>query len=669
MKTLLKILGGILALIIVALIALSIWLDSAENRNRILQRTVEVLSEKLQTKVGIDSLDVRVFAGKVDLFNLYIEDQQQRKMLGIDTISVELDIKALINKTISVNYADVYGVEVFACKDSLGVPNYQFVIDSLKTDKKKEKKKMDISFNVEKAELKRVHVIFDKFECWLGDLYLSGTQQKASVQLSDFLYKWESMTKRGKQANECFLSHAKVSATMNEDTTGTAKVLVDSIFYTSCVDAPHKRVGRPKRGYFDAGHMKVAAYAELDVPFWCKDSASVIIKHLAAYDHASGLQLDTVTLRAGVNRRQVDVKDIHLVVTESHFDIPDATIVLPDSTRQLTYSTGMIDGTVILTDIARPFAPFALKQFRMPLEVNAIMEGDTATIRFHKAHVFTKDKKFSVYADGRVTGLKHKTDLDVHFDVRNMRMTNDKVFEVIYQFPVKKFMMTQLKQLGTIGFNGNLNCYFKREQFDGILTTAAGPITLNLTVDDLNKYIHGSVRTKTFNLGKAVEMSFLGEIDCSASFDFDISKPRTALIHQRNKGKLPIGSVKAVINEAHVKKIKFKDIRANINSDGALALGEVFAPGKQVDLLCDFSFASTDSLSKMKIKPHVKIHFVENIKQKKAEKKRRKAEAAAEGTDVETVATEATDTEATETKKKKAKKQRSSIFRQNMDKE
>lgn len=662
MKTLLKILCGILALIVAALIALSVWLDSAENRNGILQRTIGLLSEKLQTKVEIDSIDVRVFAGKVDIFNLHIDDQQQHRMLGVDTLSVELDILSLLNKKISVDYADVYGVEVFACKDSLGVPNYQFVLDAFKKEKK-EKKKMDIDIDVEQAVLKRVHVTFDKHECQLGKLTISGSNEKAEVCVSDLLYKWDSKTKRGMQANECLLSHATISATMNKDTTGTAKILVDSIFYTSCVDAPHKRTGKPKRGYFDAGHMKAAAYMELEVPFWCKDSASVVMKHLAAYDHASGLQIDTLSLNARVNRRQIDVKDIHITLIESHFDISDATLFLPDSTRALTYRTGVIDGTAILTDIAKPFAPFALQQFRMPLELNAIMEGDTATIRFHDAHVFTKDEKFSVYADGRVTGLKHKTDLDVHFDVKNMRMSNSKVFEVIHQFPVKKFMLTQLKQLGTIGFNGTLNCYYKRELVSGTLTTAAGPIVVGLTVDDLNKYIHGSVRTKTFNLGKAVEMSYLGQIDCSASFNFDVSKPRTALIRKRNKGKLPIGSVKAVVNEVHVKQIKIKDVRANINSDGALAIGEVSAPGKQVDLLCDFSFSSTDSLSKMKIKPHMKIHFIENMKQKKAEKKRRKAETN-EAEDTGTVST---------TSDKKEKKEKKSIlkslFKKNIDKE
>lgn len=625
MKKLLKIIGVIFSVVILLLTGTGLWLTSAANRNRILQYAVSQLADKLQTTVSIDSVDVRIFRGTLDVFNLRVDDRQQRKMLCVDTVSVALDVMALLSRDVSISHAAMCGVDFVACTDTDGVANYQFVIDTFSSPAKHKKTKTALSFDLKKAELTRVHVSYDEREFTLGALSVEGSRN-ATINIADVRYGWKKMRPRGMMASECHLSHALITATIDADTTGTARVVVDSIFFNTCIDAPHKRTGKPMRGYFDDGHMRTATYVELEVPFWSKDSASVCVRRLAAYDHASGLGLDSVRLTAGINRRRIDVSDISITMTKSHFDIPDAVIELPDSTRPLTFRTGMIDGTVVLTDISRPFAPVALRQFRMPLRVNAVMEGDTSVIRFRRAHVFTTDNRFSVHADGYLTGMKKKKDLNVHFDVRDMRITNAKVFEIIYQFPIKKFMMTQLKQLGTIGFNGNLNVHYKRELIDGMLTTAAGPIAVALDIDDLNKYLHGKVTTKTFDLGKAVEMPALGQIDCTASFDFDISKPRTALIHRRNKGKLPVGSVKAKVNLAHYKKLKFTNIDATINSDGALAQGQIFTAHRSVDLMCDFSFTSTDSVSKMKIKPHVDIHIIDGIKQKHAARKEKRIE-------------------------------------------
>ena len=103
-------------------------------------------------------------------------------------------------------------------------------------------------------------------------------------------------------------------------------------------------------------------------------------------------------------------------------------------------------------------------------------------------------------------------------------------------------------------------------------------------------------------------MPDLGKIACKADFKFDISKPRTAQMRKVKGGKLPIGSVQADVMEGSFKKIKVRNIVAELESDGAVATGNITVKGKRVDVLCGFSFTNTNEMKKTKIKPGIRFH-------------------------------------------------------------
>ena len=123
-------------------------------------------------------------------------------------------------------------------------------------------------------------------------------------------------------------------------------------------------------------------------------------------------------------------------------------------------------------------------------------------------------------------------------------------------------------------------------------------------------------------LGKVMDMPDIGMIACKANFKFDISKPRTAKMRQQKGGKLPIGQVDAEVFEAKYKKVKVRNVVANMKSDGAVAEGNITMKGGRVDVLCGFSFTNTNEMRKTKIKPGLKFHKLsEERKAEKAEKK------------------------------------------------
>lgn len=119
-----------------------------------------------------------------------------------------------------------------------------------------------------------------------------------------------------------------------------------------------------------------------------------------------------------------------------------------------------------------------------------------------------------------------------------------------------------------------------------------------------------------------MDMPDIGKIACKADFKFDISKPRTAIMRRQKGGKLPMGRVDAEVYEAGYKKIKIRNIEAHVQSDGAVADGNLNIKGSRVDMLCSFSFTSTDEMRKVKVKPGIRFHKLsEEAKAAKEEKK------------------------------------------------
>ena len=143
-----------------------------------------------------------------------------------------------------------------------------------------------------------------------------------------------------------------------------------------------------------------------------------------------------------------------------------------------------------------------------------------------------------------------------------------------------------------------------------MIQTNTGAINANITHDGMDKWMSGRVVTKAFDLGKTMDIKVLGTIDCTADFKIDISKPRTAEKRRLKGGKLPICTVNATVDDCIFEGLHFRHLTADIDSDGAEAIGHLRKNGRIRDLYCTFTFTDTDDMHKMKIsKPGIKFHL------------------------------------------------------------
>lgn len=574
----LKILGGLVALVVVLLVAVFLYINSSAGQQRLLRFATDMLQDKLETKVQIDSVSVNFGTLDVNLIGLDVEDRQQRPLLQTDRIAVSIDKKKLLTHRVEVESAHIDGLraQVHTPKDSAA--NYQFIIDAFKTDKtktqEKPKSKNQLVLDIHKLHLSNIYVEHH-------GVTKKGYNQTTTFALTDLLLK----SKGSKYA-----------------------VVVDNLRFATDNHQSRKNTNRPKRGFFDAGHLDVTASMEMMVNHYGKDTIHVSLTKCMARDSITGFDVKDLHFDVGINKTTAYVSNLELQHLNTKLSFDSATIQLPSKKqgRKLEYATTMISGSTLLKDIARPFAP-ALSRFSIPLHFKVLMSGTDSTMHFRKAHVNTADQKLKVDANGDITHLQEKEKLFIRFNVSKMSTDATTAQKIINQFVVKKFMMRQLNNLGAIGYKGSFDVLYKMEKFRGVLSTSKGSLGFNLTLNEKTKYLTGSVRTKGFRLGQVVEMKDIGDVGFGANFCFDYSKPRTARVRRLRGGKLPIGWVNVKGASASYKKIRMSDINATIKSDGVVAQGHIEQRKKLTDLLCDFTFNNTDSIHKMKIKPTMRL--------------------------------------------------------------
>ena len=672
-KKLLKIVGGTLAVVVALLGATLVALNNKSLQKKLLDDVVEELRKKLDTKVEIDSISINMFNLDINLYGIKIDDRQQREMLRVEKISADLVLMKLLQQKIVIEQAELVGAKALLLKPSKEEPaNYQFVIDAFKKpkdktteEKKKKEPKSKMEFDISALSLKDIRVKHNELDIYLGKAsYKNGwitnqtieidsitlvcdttfreglkpysasldhltiegdiEQQVFKADVYDVSYKWQSMWKKRNIMvdNQASVDHLTVQANH-----GRYSATVKQAHYKNDNHLPRKNTGKPKRGFFDAKHLDVIADFHVVLDSISKNGITGHLNEFTAKDSITGIDIRKLQAKFKYVKDKIDLRDITVQQKSTVLNITSGAIVLPSKKegREFSYSTGVITGKAYLKDISRTFAP-VLKNFTLPLNLSLTMKGTNNSISFRNVKVNTDDNKLQLAATGGITDLKDKYKLHVRFDIGSMTAQTGIAEKIINQFATKKLMMNQLNRLGNIRYTGSFDVLYKKEIFRGLMKTGAGDLNFEFALDELNKYVNGKVSSKNLELAKVMDMKKLGPMDASANFTIDISKPRTAQMRKKKGGKLPIGFFNATINDVSYMGIHVRHLTATLNSDGAVASGDVYQSGKIRDLFFSYSFTDTDDMQKMKMsKPSIRFHkMTEEYKAEKAERKAQK---------------------------------------------
>ena len=594
--------GIALSLIIVS----GILLNSAWAQQRIKDQATKYLSERLQTRVAVEGVSVNILTHDASLRGVVVEDRQHRKMLEADRVEADVNWWALRRGKVDIDRVKLNGVTLRLHKaEGDSVANFAFVIDALKGDSTKTKSKTDLQIKSFSAE--RIAVIYNNDSVTLRKLTMKNVGEGIPTgNIEDLALHTTHTGRKGITTHHYLTLNLLKLSKVNKKPN-----LEIELTYRSDNHRPRKNTGKPHRGFFDAGHFDATAKMQIEINHIAPDTVNATLKRFTMTDTTMGFDVRELHCDIAGNRRYFDVTNMDLRQIDTKLHIPSARVTLPDKAAgtPVTYSTGTVTGTAILRDIARPFAPI-LHRFTMPLQLSVVMTGDDNTIRFSDVVVKTPDNRFSVSTHGWVDSVQARDNhnLRVHYDVTRMTVKTGMAKKIFDQFPIKKFMMKQLNALGDINFGGALDVRWKHETITGRLQTRVGAMGLRLEIDQLSHYISGSATTTNLDLGRAIDMPDIGVIAATARFQVDISKERTGAIRRKKGGKLPIGKVSAHVDKCSYKFVKVGDLDATIESDGAVAQGELTAHAKYMDTGCTFTFTDTDNMRKMKIKPKLSFH-------------------------------------------------------------
>ena len=613
-KLLLKILAGIVVFVVILLTAATITLNTESVQEKLANYAVEQLELTLDTRVKLDHLSVNMFTRKFKLEGLEVEDQEHRKMLQLDRLYVNIDLLKLITNKLEVEEVLLEGVKARLYKPKDGPANYQFIVDAFKKDPKQKKvnkpkepkKKSNMTFDIDHLSLKDIGLTFND----TNKVSLQGISYKKTLfgkhtgKLENLQGQWGIVKKKGPQT----LTFKIGNIDYNEEKT-VHHFKIGDLRFTSDNHKPRKNATRPKRGFFDVGHLDITAQMDLTVDYISDDSINAVVNHMVARDSVTGFNLKEVHFAAGILKDRINLRHIMVQQETTVLKFDSATVVLPSKKqgRKFSFETSRIKGRTQLRDISRPFAP-VLRNFTMPLELDVLFSGTDTTLYFKDVHVFTPDKRLLIAAEGRILHLKEKELLDVGFHVKDMKAQQGVAIDVINQFTGKKLMLNQLNALGTIHFTGDMSVLWKKEIFKGLVTSNVGNLRFDFMINELTKYITGHVDSKRLRLCKVVQVDKLEDVGANASFEVDIHKQRTAMIRKKNGGgKLPIGEVHATIYEAGYDGFRLKNMKVEIVSNGAQAEGSINHSQKALEWDCNFVVSDLDNKSSVKIKPKVKL--------------------------------------------------------------
>jgi hypothetical protein len=640
--------------------------DSDKGQQWLFRNGLEMLAETTGTRVDAKHISVNLHQGKVVLYGVEIDDLNKVTMLKVDTLDMRVNFLGLLNRKVQVKGITLHGAQgVFYKKDKKSPANYKFFLDALKNKKtteikegkKKEKKLLRMDMQLHYADIDRMslkyditsarmkggdtldanHLRLENFHIRLkGRLFMSDdnvTDDKASVTATDLrvLEKKSGFkvtmaqldmyaTRRRKGNNQVDIDIKDVKGQYLRQWFGihrmqitqqdyefnmnqTMELAVDSFKYKNDNGKPHKRTGKPHRGYFDKGHMNSVVNLRATVKAYSIDSITANVKHMWAYDKASGLFIKDMRTHVVIDDKFILLKNTKIWMQRSLILMPKAKMtykVTPGNKEkgiktkvELNLDPCVITADVHLQDIAKPFAP-VLSDFTTPLKLSLVGAGTLDRFTFNNILVTNYDKRLVVTGQGDLCNVLKKRALCLHFNKLTLKETGDVKQTIIKHFAKKSNikMMHQLKTLGNVSFrDGTLGVFFKRITMSGFVGCQHGEVFFDFALNGFKKRMDGTIKSKCIDFGKIMDVKGLNPISFEATYSFNTKKDK--LRKDANAGLLPEGWIKAQITNSQYKIIKIKRIDFAAISDGREAKGVMRIPQGPVDLVVHFKYLST----------------------------------------------------------------------------
>ena len=663
-KILLKCLVGLVLTIVLIFGGLSIILSTEWGQQKLYNYTFDALQKTLGTRLVIKEVEADIIKGRVMLYGVELDDRDGVTMLKVDSVGTKIGLGGIFNREIYVDELYLRGASMVLYKKApKSAPNYQFVLDAFKkkSSRKKEAPKkhkkepfFHIAGNMTILYVNRTNLKWDILSAprkggdtidvnhldiqnfgvrvtgKMDDKYVTNlalndlgvNEKKSGMTFS--LGRAEIRALRERSLN-LILSNLKFKyqdkrVTMRTlhieqrnallDFTKPFSLKLDSITFKNDNHKPRKNTGKPNRGWFDQGHLDMVASMEATVNYVSKDSLYAQLTHMELLDRPSNLDIRHFSTFINRSGNRITATNIYIAMMRTRVRINKVDIDIP-GVRVYDFP---LEGDVYLQDLAKPFAT-PLSHFTTPLKLRLVCGGNIDRYLFKNIKINTYDNRLNITGEGDLCDVTKKRDLSLHFWDLKMTAVKGIKEQLVNHFSkkVNLKMTKQLKALGDIKYTGKVGIFFRREDISGTLFTKYGNLNFDFTLNGNTRHMTGTMSTDSMDLGSIMNIKKLYIARTRASYDFDItSKRKAAALGIKRKGRLPIGTLKAVVGFGSYGAFKVKNLVANMESDGRESKGHIDLPGNLVNIDVDFSYIQTDYEQGLRI--HPKMRFTEKVK-------------------------------------------------------
>jgi translocation and assembly module TamB len=158
---LLRIAGLAIAGAFILSLTLSLLIQIPAIQQRLVQRAVSLLEEKINTPVSLDQISIRI-PKTIVLSGLYVEDQKRDTLLYVGKLSVNTNLLALLRNKIELKEIGLEKLTGTVTRSPEGVFNFDYIINAFAGDSSQEKAAETASydFSIRAIELKQLHLAY-----------------------------------------------------------------------------------------------------------------------------------------------------------------------------------------------------------------------------------------------------------------------------------------------------------------------------------------------------------------------------------------------------------------------------------------------------------------------------------------------------------------------------
>ncbi len=173
---------SLLAFIVLLNAGVYVLLNIPSIQRKITVLATDELKNLLHTEVKIKEVDFG-FLNKLVLKEVYIEDQKKKPLLEANKMAVGINLFDLLDNRLIINTIQLYSFHVFLSKENpKAKPNYQFILDALKSDSKKKKKPL-AEIQIKSIIIRRGNINYDVY----SEAYKFGRFNPAHIRIRNLL--------------------------------------------------------------------------------------------------------------------------------------------------------------------------------------------------------------------------------------------------------------------------------------------------------------------------------------------------------------------------------------------------------------------------------------------------------------------------------------------------